>query len=215
MMQASNTPTDAELLRAGLVRKAALTPKANKNAELRRLEALEIARSRYAMGRNAAQAKASAVSDETLAAVRAAYEAANNVRMPDGFIENAIQSQAGLDVYAWIIEGWFKKAEQMAAEKAILGAAIVGERDAGRRRQLRVKIATPRWADFAKIAEIIAERDRVSAATGVPHHVDHIYPLAGRWVCGLHVHTNMRVIPAEENLRKNASMPLDDGAVFI
>lgn len=38
---------------------------------------------------------------------------------------------------------------------------------------------------------------------GFKWHVDHVIPLQGKQVCGLHVWNNFAVIPASENLRKN------------
>lgn len=37
---------------------------------------------------------------------------------------------------------------------------------------------------------------------GFKWHVDHIVPLQGKTVCGLHIHNNIAVIPAIDNIRK-------------
>lgn len=63
--------------------------------------------------------------------------------------------------------------------------------------------ATPAWADHDKIAEFYAESARLTRETGIVHHVDHIVPLRSKWVCGLHVHTNLQVLPAAENQSKS------------
>lgn len=55
---------------------------------------------------------------------------------------------------------------------------------------------TPSWANQKKIKEIYA-----NCPEG--HHVDHIIPLQGEKVSGLHVETNLQYLTAEENLKKS------------
>lgn len=61
--------------------------------------------------------------------------------------------------------------------------------------------ATPAWADMEKIEGIYRQAGRMRKA-GFDVHVDHIVPLRGEQVCGLHVHNNLRIIPATDNLVK-------------
>lgn len=64
---------------------------------------------------------------------------------------------------------------------------------------------TPAWLtddDLSRIKcvyQLAAMRNRESGHTW---HVDHIIPLQGEFVSGLHVPSNLRVIPAVENNRK-------------
>lgn len=68
------------------------------------------------------------------------------------------------------------------------------------------KQATPSWADLEAINEMYKECSEISKQTGISHHVDHIIPLRGKLVCGLHVEANLRIIPAEENRKKSAKL---------
>jgi excisionase family DNA binding protein len=64
------------------------------------------------------------------------------------------------------------------------------------------RMRMPPWANSAAIKAIYAEAKRKTAVTGVEHHVDHIIPLVGERVSGLHVETNLQVLSKADNLRK-------------
>ena len=73
-----------------------------------------------------------------------------------------------------------------------------------RRNAKKIK-AMPSWLNEDHkwmIKEIYELSSLRSKATKVKHHVDHIVPLNGKNVCGLHVPWNLQVLTASENCAK-------------
>ncbi|EEO8179080.1 hypothetical protein G7D34_003711 [Salmonella enterica] len=60
------------------------------------------------------------------------------------------------------------------------------------------------WNDFviSELRELAQIRDQ---ETGIKWHVDHIVPVLGELVSGLHVWYNLQLIPAKMNLQKQNS----------
>jgi hypothetical protein len=73
-----------------------------------------------------------------------------------------------------------------------------------RKRQAALLQRVPKWDPDAHL--IVAKYQlaaMLTRETGIIHHVDHIIPLQGKKVSGLHVFSNLRVIPGEENVKKS------------
>jgi len=80
-------------------------------------------------------------------------------------------------------------------------------------RRTKHKQATPKWLTQehkTQIKQFYLDAMLVSKVTGVPYAVDHIVPLRGELVSGLHVPWNLAVITREENSKKSNKINLQD-----
>jgi len=63
------------------------------------------------------------------------------------------------------------------------------------KKRLVIKNQMPKWANINKIKEIYKNRPK-------GYHVDHIIPLRGKYVSGLHVENNLQYLTVSENCKK-------------
>jgi hypothetical protein len=101
--------------------------------------------------------------------------------------------------YADVEESRRKKAERQKTNPALFAAHTA------KRRAARL-VRTPKWLtkqDFANIRKVYALAAELSKAYGFKWHVDHIAPLQGKNISGLHVADNLQVIPANLNIAKS------------
>lgn len=74
------------------------------------------------------------------------------------------------------------------------------------------KQAAVKWADRHAVASFYREAKRLTGETGIPHEVDHIFPLVSPFVCGLHCESNLRVVPRAVNRSKGNRLDVAQAA---
>lgn len=71
------------------------------------------------------------------------------------------------------------------------------------KRRALEKQAMPTWSDPQAIKNIYKKALELTKETGIKHEVDHIYPLQSKYMCGLHVETNLQILTKSENSAKS------------
>jgi hypothetical protein len=78
--------------------------------------------------------------------------------------------------------------------------------------KVRKKNRIPKWVDknhMQLIKEVYELAQIRTKHFGFPWHVDHIVPIQGKLVSGLHVIENLQVIPGIENIKKKNKFEVD------
>lgn len=74
-----------------------------------------------------------------------------------------------------------------------------------KRRAIKLK-ATPKWLNKSHLRDIYSfykQAKKMEQEFHQKYHVDHIVPLRGKTVCGLHVPWNLQILPEKANLEKS------------
>lgn len=80
-----------------------------------------------------------------------------------------------------------------------MGAAQAAKRRAAQLQRTPKRLTQAELDDIRLVYEFARA---LELATGIPHHVDHEIPLQGKYVSGLHVLSNLQIIPASQNISK-------------
>lgn len=70
------------------------------------------------------------------------------------------------------------------------------------KRRQKERQSIPKWSESDKINIVYKKAKWLESLTGLKYHVDHIIPIQGENVCGLHVWANLQILEASINCSK-------------
>ena len=102
----------------------------------------------------------------------------------------------------WAKENPYKRSE---SNKRYVQKNIGKKYANNKKRYTNKLLRLPLWADLWKIEQFYIVAKKCSDLYGEIFHVDHIIPLQGKLVSGLHVENNLQIITQRENCQKSNS----------
>lgn len=101
------------------------------------------------------------------------------------------------------IKGYYQKNKKRIDANHLLWRSDINNKATIKARNPKYFKYMPHWASFDAIRLFYIEAIKRSKETGEPWEVDHIVPIRGKDVCGLHVETNLRIVRKSENMKKS------------
>jgi hypothetical protein len=142
-----------------------------------------------------------AANQEKISAQKKEYYEANKETVA---ARQKVYRNANLEKISEISKAYYLENKEKIRGKAQSSQKKNPEKHAARDAKYRAKLlsATVPWANLMLIYEFYAEARELTRTSGTKHVVDHVIPLQGKFVCGLHVENNLQVLTASENSKK-------------
>lgn len=154
---------------------------------------------------------------ETIQATKKKYREKNKDKIAESYAQyylnnkdkllayQANYNKANPKVVAALKDKWrLLNKDKVAASQARYNKANPHKANAIAARYRAAKIlATPEWSDLKQISIVYEYASLCSKVLKQDFHVDHIVPLRGKTVSGLHVPANLQVLDALANISKS------------